>query len=503
MNGKLKTSFALFFALSFFNIHGQDSLARRYADLITEAGLRDFLSILASDALEGRETGTRGQKMAAALISHHFEDLKLTPPVNHSFLQPFELYSVAPGPSYIKSGNAVFENLKDIAYYSDTESKEDISNHVIYVGKGRESDFTNLDVRGKAVLRLVEEESFSTYDLTYLARQKGATMVLLVGATDQKFNDYVNQVKRNAGRGALFFEKPSFTKDHTGRMFVSRHAAEKIMNMEFGKLIGAANGNVRGLTLRKIKPGNIIYRTAMSFNTIKTENVLGLLEGTDKKEEAIVITAHYDHIGKKKNGTGDLINNGADDDASGTSAVIEIAKAFARAKAEGLGPRRSILFMTVTAEEYGLYGSEYYVRNPVISLKNTVVDLNIDMIGRRDPQHKDSLPYVYLIGSDKISSTLHQLSEDVNSRSTNLIFDYTYNDQNHPERLYYRSDHWNFAKNNIPIIFYFDGIHEDYHRVTDETDKIEFDLLRKRTQCIFYTAWEIANREERIIADKP
>ena len=157
--------------------------------------------------------------------------------------------------------------------------------------------------------------------------------------------------------------------------------------------------------------------------------------------------------------------------------------------------------MTVTGEEKGLLGSEYYSEHPVFPLENTVVDLNIDMVGRRDPQHKDSAPYVYVIGSDKLSADLHTLSENVNKTYTNLIFDYTYNDQNHPERLYYRSDHWNFARKNIPIIFYFDGIHEDYHAPSDETTKIEFDLLTKRAQCVFYTAWEIANREQRILVD--
>jgi Zn-dependent M28 family amino/carboxypeptidase len=180
---------------------------------------------------------------------------------------------------------------------------------------------------------------------------------------------------------------------------------------------------------------------------------------------------------------------------------MELAKIFAQAKKEGKGPRRSMLFMTVTGEEKGLLGSEYYSENPVFPLDKTVVDLNIDMVGRRDTQHKDSAPYVYVIGSDKLSTELHKLSESVNKTYTNLVFDYLYNDQNHPDRLYYRSDHWNFAKKNIPIIFYFDGIHEDYHQPSDQVEKIEFDLLTKRAQCVFYTAWEIANREQRIMPD--
>ena len=230
---------------------------------------------------------------------------------------------------------------------------------------------------------------------------------------------------------------------------------------------------------------------------------MGFLEGTDKKDELVVVTAHYDHIGKRSRGEGDLINNGADDDGSGTVAVMSLAKAFTQAKKDGKGPRRSMLFMTVAAEEVGLLGSQYYTdKDPVFPLANTVVNLNVDMIGRTDPGHKDSAPYVYVIGSDKLSSDLHSLNEDMNKTYTKLIFDYTYNDQNHPERLYYRSDHWNFAKNNIPIIFYTDGIHEDYHKPSDEVDKIEFDLLTKRAQCVFYTAWEIANRDQRLVVDR-
>jgi Zn-dependent M28 family amino/carboxypeptidase len=160
-----------------------------------------------------------------------------------------------------------------------------------------------------------------------------------------------------------------------------------------------------------------------------------------------------------------------------------------------------MLFMTVTGEEMGLFGSQYYSEHPVFPLSNTVVDLNIDMIGRSDPEHKGKPDYVYVIGSDKLSQELHQISERVNKTYTQLDFDYMYNDVNHPTNLYKRSDHWNFAKNDIPIIFYFDGIHEDYHLPSDEVDKINFELLTKRTKLVFYTAWELANRTDRIKND--
>lgn len=283
--------------------------------------------------------------------------------------------------------------------------------------------------------------------------------------------------------------------------FVSPSSVESIMNTEFATLQSYAKDPKKANRIRRVKEGSIKYLFKNEIKQVNSENVLGYLEGTDKKDEVIVVTAHYDHIGKLSEGTGDLINNGADDDGSGTVAVLEMAKVFAKAKEEGNGPRRSILFMTVTGEEMGLLGSQYYSENPIFPLSNTVVNLNIDMIGRSDPEHDGKPDYVYVIGSDKLSQELHQISESINNTYTQLDFDYTYNDVNHPTNLYKRSDHWNFAKNNIPIIFYFDGIHEDYHLPSDEVDKIDFELLTKRTKLVFYTAWELANRSERIKND--
>ncbi|MCL7764171.1 M28 family metallopeptidase [Polaribacter sp. Z014] len=229
-----------------------------------------------------------------------------------------------------------------------------------------------------------------------------------------------------------------------------------------------------------------------------SENVLAFIKGTEKPDEIVVISAHLDHEGIK-NGQ---IYNGADDDGSGSMAILEIAKAFQTAVKAGKGPKRSILFLHVTGEEKGLLGSKYYTENPIFPLANTVCDLNIDMIGRVDDLHKTDSNYVYLIGADKLSTELQQISENANTKYTNINLDYTYNDENDPNRFYYRSDHYNFAKHNIPVIFYFNGTHEDYHKPTDTPDKIEYDLLAKRTQLVFYTAWEVANRETRLIVDK-
>lgn len=233
-------------------------------------------------------------------------------------------------------------------------------------------------------------------------------------------------------------------------------------------------------------------------NLADSENIWAYIEGSEKPNEVIVISAHYDHVGMK-NGE---VYNGADDDGSGTVALLEIAQAFKIAKKEGNGPKRSVLILHVTGEEHGLHGSRFYSENPLFPLANTITDINIDMIGRRDELHKDSNNYVYLIGSDYLSTDLYNICEEANKNYVNLFLDYKFNDRTDPNRFYYRSDHYNFAKNGIPSVFLFNGVHADYHKATDEVDKIEFDALTKRTQLAFAIAWELANRENRPMVDK-
>ena len=234
-------------------------------------------------------------------------------------------------------------------------------------------------------------------------------------------------------------------------------------------------------------------RVFKSNQIIKGENVLGFIEGSDLKEELIIITAHYDHLGKHDS----LIFYVSDDDASGVAGAMEIAEAFMLAKKDGKGPRRSILIMPVSGEEKGLLGSKYYTDNPVYPLNNTIANLNIDMIGRLDDWHSTG-NYVYLIGSDRLSYDLHNINEEVNNKYTKLDLDYKYNDEEDPNRYYYRSDHYNFAKNNIPVIFYFNGVHEDYHRPSDTIEKLDFSKIKTISKLVFLTAWELANREEKI-----
>lgn len=243
-----------------------------------------------------------------------------------------------------------------------------------------------------------------------------------------------------------------------------------------------------------------IIPTEYFNNKLKaSENVLGYIEGSEFPDEVLIITSHYDHVGVDDEGN---IYNGADDGGSGPMGILEIAEAFAEAKKDGYTPKRSVLFMLLTGEEKGLLGAKYYTENPVFPLANTVANLNADMIGRIDEAHAGNDNYIYLIGSDKLSTELHELSEKVNAETLNMDLDYTYNDENDPNRFYYRSDHYMFAKNNIPVIFYFNGVHADYHKPTDTAEKIEYEALKKRAQLIFLTAWEIVNRDTRLVVDK-
>jgi len=235
-------------------------------------------------------------------------------------------------------------------------------------------------------------------------------------------------------------------------------------------------------------------------NGIKaSENVLSYIEGSEYPEDIIIISAHLDHLGIDDDGQ---INYGADDDGSGTVAILEMAQAFKMAKNDGFGPKRSILFLHLTAEEIGKRGSEYYVKNPVFPLENTIANLNIDMIGRIDEIHQTNKNYIYLIGSDRLSKELHYISEKVNDAYFDIDLDYRFNAEREKNQYYTRSDHYNFASNDIPVIFYFNGEHSDYHNPSDTPDKIDYELLETRTKLIFATAWQIANQKSRLVVDK-
>ncbi|MGV3546046.1 MAG: M28 family peptidase, partial [Pedobacter sp.] len=280
------------------------------------------------------------------------------------------------------------------------------------------------------------------------------------------------------------------------------------------QILAGANTNladVKKKITETLKPATVVINTPVAFSAklaeenIKADNVLGFLEGSDPKlkNEVLVVTGHYDHIGlvNDPNAT-DKVNNGADDDGSGTTGVLMLAEAFAKAKKAGKGPKRSILFMTVVGEEKGLWGSEWYSDYPVFPLENTIANLNIDMIGRGDDDRPGDNNFVYIIGSNMLSDDLDRIGKKANTDYVNIVLDEKYNNRTDPNRFYYRSDHYNFAKHGIPVIFYFNGVHKDYHQPGDEVSKIDFPMLAKRAQLVYYTAWELANAANRPVVNK-
>ncbi|TYZ12513.1 M28 family peptidase [Hymenobacter lutimineralis] len=499
--------------------------ALQYAQSITQEDLRRHLTVLASDAYEGRETGEKGQKMAAEYISNRFKELGLTGPVQgfeNTYLQPFTLertrWKDAPT---LTIGKQPFVWKRDFYATGTSPFSQETTVQPVFAGYGIEqdgySDYAALgDVQGKDLIILVGEpmkdgksglpavaapgKAFvpNTRSKVLLATQKGARSVFFVNPDTAAYRKtmgmvrpYVDQARMNmlgkaeTPRAGYFFVSPVL-----GAALL-RTTAEKLR--EYQESTATAKQPVKS----PFKPAPFAIKAARQQETFATENVLGFLEGTDKKDEILVISSHYDHLGIK-NG---VVFNGADDDGSGTVSVLELAEAFTKAKAEGHGPRRSILFLTVTGEEEGLFGSEYYTDHPIFPLEQTIADLNIDMVGRTDKEHEGKPNYVALVGSDKLSSELHAINEAANQKYTKLDFDYHFNDPNDPERVYYRSDHYNFAKHKIPVIFYTTGDHADYHQPTDDVEKIEFDKLQTRAQLVFYTAWELANRDNRIVVD--
>lgn len=306
-------------------------------------------------------------------------------------------------------------------------------------------------------------------------------------------DQYANSITQDELKSHMFvFASDEFQGRATGTTG-QKLAANFIMNYYISEKIGPAYSN-----------GNYFQSIPGSYfggEFRDSENVVAFIEGNDKANEVLVLSAHYDHEGIDKEGQ---VFYGADDNGSGTVALFEMAQAFQTAKENGHGPRRSILFLHTTAEEIGLQGSKYYTENPAVPLSNTIANLNIDMIGRVDRPHQTSeiSDYVYLIGSDRISNELHFISEAINEQFINLQLNYKFNDSGDRNRYFYRSDHYNFARHNIPVIFYFNGVHEDYSKITDTPDKIDYDLLTKRTRLIFGTAWQLANQETRVKVDK-
>ena len=480
-----------------------------YAKTITEGELKEHLYIYASDEFEGRETGEPGQKMAIDYIKKQYVALGIPAAKGgDDYFQPIALEV-----KKIPTGNIDFagKSLENGAGFMTFNSFESEVDSFVYAGFGIEegdySDYDGLEVSGKVVLVKSGEPTDANGNFVLSGNKVASKWSNISEAMSKR----AALAKEKGALAILVFDQANFDRyqrrfnymksNDSGSMGIKALSKESLPTFILNTDL--ANEMVENIS-EDMKPRTI--ETPISFSIqsankeVQSENVVALLKGSELPEEYIVISSHLDHVGVTSEGE---INNGADDDGSGTVALLEIAEAFKQAALEGKGPKRSIVFLHVTGEEKGLLGSQYYTDvDPLLPLANTVANLNIDMVGRIDPKREGDRNYVYLIGSDKLSTELHELSEEVNKKFTGIELDYTYNDENDPNRFYYRSDHYNFAKNNIPIIFYFNGTHDDYHRPSDTPDKINYDLLENRSRLVFHTAWELANRANRIRVDK-
>ncbi|MBY0245517.1 MAG: M28 family peptidase [Sphingobacteriaceae bacterium] len=517
-----------------FSAIAQDKNAKKYSKTINKDRAYSHLSIIASDEYEGRETGKKGAWMAAEYIKKQFISFGLQGPVKNGADPYFQKVGFASS-SLVKTNltvnGEVKENLKDFYIVPNTVSPRGynvVANSVLFAGYGLNkenfNEYEGQEVAGKVVM------IFATGDPTtkpvdpadktkkpssvgslqvkikYLIENKAAGVLVI----NKNVDNLSPQMKNRLQSGNSYLK----TEEQIKKM--SESAALPVVTIGTkvaNEILAKINTNIEEVDKKikeSLKPATAVVNIAVEFtaasveNDLRAENVLGFLEGSDPKlkHEVLVVTGHYDHIGMLEDTTvKDRINNGADDDGSGTTGVLLLAEAFAKAKKEGKGPKRSILFMTVCGEEKGLLGSEWYSLNPIFPIENTITNLNIDMIGRGDKDHPDN-NFVYIIGSDMLSDDLDRIGKKANKDYVNMFLDEKYNNRTDPNRFYYRSDHYNFAKFGIPVIFYFNGVHDDYHLPSDEVSKIDFPMLSKRAQLVYFTAWELANAANRPVVNK-
>ena len=489
------------------------------ASTISAEDMREHLTILASDEFGGRETGHPGNDMAAEYISGHLNSLGVPKIMDGDYYQDVAFtYTTWEANTVTINGND-YKGAKDfIAFPDKTGNASFQAKEVLYLGYGIDdpeySDYKKVKVRDKVILINKGEpmKKDSSYWLTgtsepsswtgdidrklKAAKKHGVRMVLIIE----------DGLREMVGKNRRKLLGPTVTltnglKDNTelaNHLYISTTMAKDIIGDKDKKVIKS-----RKYITKKGKNCDAKLKPTFTVNQLRKStillgrNILGFFEGTDLKDEIVVVSAHYDHIGKK----GDVIYNGADDNGSGTTTVLEIAEALAISKNMGQSPRRSVLCLLVTGEEKGLLGSYYYSENPVFDVDKTVADVNIDMVGRVDKKYEDNPNYIYVIGSDRLSTDLHKINENANNTYAGLTLDYKYNDEKDPNRYYFRSDHYNFARLGIPSIFFFNGVHEDYHQPGDTVDKINFDKMQNVGRLIFHTIWDLANRNDRIVVD--
>lgn len=501
-----------------------DKVAVKSAEQITAAQLKDYLSFIASDALEGRNTPSRGLDAAAQFIATLLSrwGYKAAGDDN-SYFQKIALK----GTKVDKENTNAEINGQILKYGTDilvNAGNGKASGSMVYathgwVIKSKNIDaYQGIDVKGKIVVvtsGFPQGVTFNDlsqagrgkdwFEPTLAAKTNGAVGVIVI-ASQQTTNNW-ERTRSQQERERFVLPQASNNETVLPSITISTQAAPKLFEGETKNPL--SDKSVGAFELNADK--KISISVANSVSTTYTQNVVAVLEGSDPKlrSEYVALGAHYDHIGINLNapaGT-DNISNGADDDGSGTTALLAIAEAFAKSPKR---PKRSIIFIWHTGEERGLWGSGYFVDHPTVPLESIITQINIDMIGRSkkdgDTNQANKMltgpNEIYSIGSRMLSTELGDLSANVNDAYLKLQYNYHYDQPNDPERLFYRSDHYNYAKKGIPIVFFFDGVHEDYHRVGDEVQKIDFQKMEKVTRTVFLMAWTIGDLPQRPVIDK-
>ena len=483
----------------------------KLAEYIQLENLKHHVYALAADSMQGRDTGEPGGIMAGNYIERHFKSFGIPPIGDTTYRQTMTVSWLRWEENEIRvNDNTTMRNFWDyLPMPKDNRTMSDWEiNEIVFGGYGISTpDYADLPKNEKShkVLLIFSGEPTgmdTQIELSHKLTEAGKAGYKLVLVIEENLRDLVLSNRRSFFRPLRPGTPAEPAVGQPNVIHISTNFAEKLAPQLFDDLSDDISNQPK---LDKLSGKT--YSTQLFINLIKhlrvleDDNILGYIEGTDpeKKHELIILTAHYDHVGQ----TEEEIFYGANDNASGTAAVMEIARAFQIAKDNGIGPARSVLAILLTGEERGLLGSAYYVENPVFPLENTIANINIDMLGRVDAKHKELgiSKYIYPIGSDRLSSELHEILLEVNEKYSNLHLDFTYNDPKDPNRYYFRSDHYNFARKGIPAIFFFNGLNDDYHKSSDTPDKIDYKNMTAVSRHIFHLAWELANRKKAVEAD--
>lgn len=478
---------------------------QRFALKIDEESARRHLSLLTSDEFAGRGTGAIGARKTADYLQSEFRRIGLQGPVGGSYFQPVHLVETRFEIGEFRIGNTSLQQGEGFYLQGAGPMAQYDAEEVVFLGagihEGKLRGRKSADLRDKVVLVIGERGLVDARHLQAIVN-RNPTLVLVV--SDESFAR-VGRFGRRGGRSRMML-KGDYTavenehNSQTAVAYLTVDAADRVL-AQVNQTVTTLRASLEGPRRSQISTLPLTVRATfgMTARHFADDNVLGYLPGSEETDEIIVIMAHYDHEGVRSDGA---ILRGADDNGSGTVGLLELARAFSQAKADGHGPKRGLLFIGLCAEEKGLLGSKYYTENPIFPLENTVAALNMDMIGRIDDLHLGgNRDYIHVLGADKLSSELHEIVWSVNERYTQLELDTTYNRPEDPQRLYYRSDHYNFARKGIPSVFFFSGLHPHYHTPEDTIEKIDFEMLVKRAQLVFHTAWELANRKNRIVVD--